>query len=837
MKATISSLMVAGLLAHGVVGAGEATTAPVALRLPVQPLRDALNAVANQTGLQVIYTADEVRADLTAPRLEGTFTAEDALNVLLANSGLTFEFLNARTVMVTPQRSGKAAAGDAQTRRSQRADVESNYALRLARAQVVPGASASAAGATERSPKTGGGASGVRAAPGTEEVIVTAQKRSERLDDVPISISVLSNEALDRSTGEGVNEVLATVPGVKLTEDLWNGTQVSIRGVSASGPVVSGGSPVAYYLDSTPFGFVRSAIGPDANAYDLERVEVLRGPQGTLYGASALNGVVRVLTREADLNNFGLKLRTQMASIDGGDQNYRGDLAVNMPIIEGKLAVRAVVGYADFGGWIDRGDRADVNDSKLRNTRLRVDAQPTDNLKIGFTSWFSRTDRDSPTLGDADDQYPGTVGDTPTAADYDVFGLKVSYDFPSFSVSSSTSYIDYTNHAVFDYSFVGLPMLSTVADSKVLAEEVLLNSTGSGVWRWTAGAFYRDAEDGWYQQHELFFNPFIQSTDSSESFAVFGELTRLFMDGALELTGGLRYFEDRVSQRSGGGLAGVDNVTSTFDNVSPRVVLTWHPSDTLNAYVSYAEGFRSGFNQSPAALQLAPQLLPTKEDKLQNYELGLKGSLLDRRVSYEAAVYYIDWQDVQQQVDIFIPGSDESAVVTGVVNGSSASGPGIDVAFSVRPVAGLELSANASWNDLTLDADVYSGSALLLERGDRLLLSAEYSIGGAISYTFPLGASGLTSAFSASGNYGSQVFRPRDLTSTGISRQRPGGDPSKSYRAGLRVESDRRWAVDLFVDNLSNYRGTFYESAGYPYLSWRPRPRTIGLQFEYFYGM
>ena len=102
---------------------------------------------------------------------------------------------------------------------------------------------------------------------------------------------------------------------------------------------------VGYYLDSVPFSLVKSAIAPDFDAYDLQRVEVLRGPQGTLYGANSENGLVRVLTNDADLNNYEFKARSSVSSTDGGGGNYRGDMAVNVPLVDGKLAARLVLGY------------------------------------------------------------------------------------------------------------------------------------------------------------------------------------------------------------------------------------------------------------------------------------------------------------------------------------------------------------------------------------------------------------------------------------------------------------------------------------------------------------
>ena len=244
----------------------------------------------------------------------------------------------------------------------------------------------------------------------SEEIVVTAQKREEKLQDVPVSMTVLGGRELDRSTAEGVNEVLLTVPGVAATEALQGGnTQISIRGVTGSAPTLGGSSPIAYYLDGLPFSFVKNSVVPDADVYDLERVEVLRGPQGTLYGASALNGVVRVLTKDADLNAFGAKARGALSSTEHGGTNYRGDASVNVPIIEGKLALRATASYQGLSGWINQPSRRDVNDGDTQSYRIKLNAAPTDRLTIGLSAWFSRTHFDAPAYGTEDRDIPNVI--------------------------------------------------------------------------------------------------------------------------------------------------------------------------------------------------------------------------------------------------------------------------------------------------------------------------------------------------------------------------------------------------------------------------------------------
>jgi iron complex outermembrane recepter protein len=664
-----------------------------------------------------------------------------------------------------------------------------------------------------------------------EEVMVTAQRREEKLQDVPISISVMDGAQLDSSTVEGISEALSRVPGVSVSDIfLGGGTQLSIRGVTASLALFQGASPIAYYLDTVPFGFVKTAIVPDPNAYDLERVEVLRGPQGTLYGSSALNGVVRVLTKDANPEQFEFKGRALASSTEGGGANYRGDTAVNVPLIGGKLAARAVLGYQRASGWIDKPFENRANDSKIRDARIKLNAQPTNELTLGLSAWFSRDDFGAPSTSFDNGRNDSTISE-PASMDYDAFGFQVGYDFEAFSLTSNTSYIQFTNESGLDLRLADIPpiegMLTTKLHARTFAEEVALNSRHEGPWRWTVGGIYRDSTDNLYQ-----FDPaiYLAPTDNnylSKSYAVFGELTRAFMDGRFELTAGLRYFEDDVGLRERSRFIAFDELISrdqTFSATTPRLVLTWHPNESATLYASFSQGFRSGSDQEPTVVVVAA-IPPTKPDKLTNYEVGAKGALFDGVLAFETAVYFIDWQDVQLPITVTLTRDVTSQTI---INGQSASGLGIDLGLVARPMDGLELGVNVSWNDLTVDGDVISNNFLLFPDGGRLAYSPEYTIGASSDYSFMLGSTGYEGRFSASANYTS--VRGEAMQDVGFLE----GDSMVIGRTSFAVRSPARWTTTLFVDNVNNETGTPVHHIR-PDWSGRVRPRTYGLQLEYAY--
>jgi outer membrane receptor protein involved in Fe transport len=287
-----------------------------------------------------------------------------------------------------------------------------------------------------------------------------------------------------------------------------------------------------------------------------------------------------------------------------------------------------------------------------------------------------------------------------------------------------------------------------------------------------------------------------------------------------------------TEKASASGAAPVSPIENKFDSITPRAVLTWHPSDDLTLYASYGEGFRSGFPQGPNTRRVAPDFPPVNEDTLKNYELGAKGG--GDRVKFDAAVYYIDWQGVQQSVSIPDP-EIPSAGFGAVINGSSASGLGVDFAVMTAPADGLELGLNFGWNDLTMDANVLSGGAVLFSEGDRLNQSPEYTVGGSADYSFPVGLSGLEARLSASANY---IAKQENTDLIGNQVVTNPGDAMLIARLSLAIHaSDDRWAVTLFSDNINNERGTplrdtiLNRDDG----DLRVRPRTTGLQIDYRY--
>jgi outer membrane receptor protein involved in Fe transport len=665
----------------------------------------------------------------------------------------------------------------------------------------------------------------------SSEIVVTAQRREERLLDTPISIQVLNGEQLDRDNVRSVGEAVSRVGGVSVSEVQPGKTSIYIRGV-----VPGIGSPTAaFYQDEVPFSFVRYSFLPDAGAYDLARVEVLRGPQGTLYGANSLSGAVRVLSNDPDTSGIDFKGRIRGSRTEGGGDNLAGDAMANLVLVQDKLAVRMVGGYSDSTGFISsRVDgKQNINDGETENYRAKILWKPTANLTIipGYIRSVIRNDNTQEALDDLSSPFASSL---PDRRELDVASLTIKYDWPTLSLLSATGHIDYEAVGNREEMLGGdfrLPYLE--ADTlSAFSQEVRLVSALNGPWQWSSGVFYQKLEQATRQEIDLpgiLVGTFRQNT-ASKSYAIFGEITRSFADNRLEVIGGLRYFHDRQKLED---LEDFDpnaillpDQKATFKRTTGRLVLNYKPSRNSLYYASISTGFRSGAIQSPAVVRIDPTFAPVKPDSLISYELGSKGSLHNRLLNYDVAVYYTDWKDIQQSLTL--PNQ-----FTARVNSGRAKGIGVDAGISLDVTPNLSLYSSIGWNKLKISEAVFIFSTaaqqnlLLFPKGSRVNDSPEWTVNLGGNYRVASPLRGVHFAASADYSFGSSRQR-RFLTGSAISVSE--SDPIDVLRARIGLEG-KRWTLDVFGDNLLNEKGAVTpRSDTFGNTATRLRPRTIGLQ-------
>jgi len=655
-----------------------------------------------------------------------------------------------------------------------------------------------------------------------EEVIVTAQKRSERLFDVPIAMTAFTSSMLTDSGASQLADFLKSAPGVGIVDNQSGQQNIQIRGINST----FGNAVVGYYLDELPFTLVGNTQLPDVRTYDLERIEVLRGPQGTLYGDGSLGGTIRILTYDPNLTAFDSNLDLTGSSTSSGDSNYAAKGMLNMVLKEDVAGLRLVVSEESFGGWIDNtaSGKNDQNERDISNFRGKFRWVPTDRLDIVLSAWHTSADA----VGDAVAKDDMTISDPAPTYDteYDLFGATVRYSFDSVDLVSATSYMDYTADSV--TWIAGLFDFTDLTDQDIFSQEVRLASTGSDTFRWTSGVFYRSMD----RHTEALLPAFAITQDlnlESDSYALFGEGIWTVLGGKLDLTLGLRYFEDDrryVEEVNPALLDLIQSIDPTFtgvvdesfDNVSPRFNAAYRFTDDWNVYVNVAEGFRTGQPQPALSLGLAALFgvdIPSGIDPetMWSYELGTKAMLMDGRAMFEAAIFYNDWKDLQVPVRV-------TPQVRALVNGETAVSKGVEAGFTVNATEGLTLNFTGSYTDAEFTEDV---PGINIKDGDAIPNVPEFTLSASSTYRWPLTSSLGGFAYGAA-QYSSELT---DALNFAVD-----GDSYTRVDARLGVEA-AIWSAFLFADNLTDEDAAispYYQGPAGP--ATRLRPLTIGLQLR-----
>ena len=683
------------------------------------------------------------------------------------------------------------------------------------------------------------------------EIIVTAQKREERIQDVPISISVVDQEQILNSGASQLIDYAAYVPGFQVDNAGSPGrSTLSLRGVAPIGPSAT----VGIYLDDAPIGssgiYNRSQVFTlDLLPYDIERLEVLRGPQGTLYGASSIGGLLKYVTVRPRLDRMSVHAGGEIFDIAHGEGlgwgvNFMG----SVPIIKDQLAVSASYSRRDTPGYIDnilRGED-DVNDAVQKGGRLAVLWQPADNLQVQLTALRQKTESDNfGVVYETFNNKPPAPGASflstnsqlpePFHSDFHFYSGRLAYDFGFAELSSTTSYSKLEILETADASrafgpiWGGLAIFPASLHQKKFTEEVRLTSASSQRFEWMVGFFYTD-EDNDHQQivHALdlqgnanAFDPFaiVGLPNKYMEYALFGNATYKFND-RVHLTGGLRWAknEQTFTQSFAIPLLGL---VSGGPGESEEDVFTFSISPQFNisrdamVYARIASGYRPGGPN--VALPGFPATVDS--ETVTSYEAGVKANFLDRVVSLDAAVFLLDWNDLQI-------GQAFANGINGLVNAGTARSKGFEAALSVYPLPGLTLGANFAY----ADAECTQTTPNCAD-GDRLPNIPKASGAVTANYEFPLSGT-------ADGHVGGALRFVGDRISG--TESAPDTIPVDGYSTldlNGAVTFDNKWTVRAYVRNLFDTEGRVTsnraDTVNPGFISTVPlQPRTIGLAAE-----
>ena len=532
-----------------------------------------------------------------------------------------------------------------------------------------------------------------------EEVVVTAQKRSQRLIEVPISMQAIDGGAMAAASIRDISEIITIVPGA--SEELSTNAgfrRYQIRGVT-QGP---GDPTIGYYFDDAAFFIYGLVYAPVGRSYDMERVEVLRGPQSTLYGNSSMGGTIRFIPKLPNLEEAEFSTTVGYSATDGGDPGYYMDIAANLPLVTDTLALRLVASYEDIGGYheIPSANLENINDASMRSYRASLLWTPTENLSLKFHILRNDVDQDGGSLLASLDP-PVNIGQPGDFSDgaYDLYTGTLTYDFPGATLTSTTTYIDFDSLEVNSFPFPvpgGILVQNLANTGDGFNNETRLVSNGNGPVDWIIGGFYSSSDlDQTFQFTPAIVPPSLQKF-SSEAISLFGEVAFPMLDGTLVPLVGLRYFED--DRETNSDAFSTQLPRETFDSVNPRFNLSYMPDDDSQYYLNVAKGFRSGGFNHPDLCPLHVTLgnLPCEQsidsDTLWSYEVGTKRSIAEGRASLEAVVYFQDWQDVRLRVPF--------AGIFQEYRVGDADIYGIDLMLSLASASidGLFFDASFNWN-------------------------------------------------------------------------------------------------------------------------------------------
>ena len=730
--------------------------------------------------------------------------------------------------------------------------------------QTVPSAAAKTGARTQGSSPAAAGTPAAQDEPKQlSTIIVTADKRSEPLQHVPMAVSVLTQTQLHRQSANSFADYVAQVPGLNAISSGEGWTQLVLRGITSGSHQPN--ATVGTYIDDTPYGSstiyaAGSMLTPDIDPGDLERIEVLHGPQGTLYGSNTLGGLIKFVTTPPDTTQASAHVSVDANSVAGGGNGFGSHAMVNIPLVTDTLGLRVNTYARTDPGYIGNVStgKSDVNESKVRGGRVQLLWTPSDKVSVRFSALAQNLSSDGSANGGIDldpatlkpvygwDKQARAAGTGLFKVKYRLYDLSASADLGWAKLVSTTSYgtlrlnenVDNTAlygpllDPMFGLSNGGYAEVQPIALNKV-TQELRLQSPQDQTWEWRTGLFFTHERTVDQQDMATFDattgNPIALPTLAHVSvgpalfteWAGYGDLT-WHPTSRLSVLVGARYSSDRTtySQTGTGLLLGDSDFTSRSSDhpVTYLVNPSYKFTDDVMGYVRVASGFRPG----GANVGVSPGLgapLTFDPDKLVNYELGLKTLMFDGRMSLDVDAFYIDWSKVQL-----------TSVVGGIgflSNGGKAVSQGVEASWRWHPLRGLTLWSNASYTDASLAKDNPPGSVYGL-KGNPLPYVPKWSANLGADYNFPVGHwSGFVG-----GNFSYVGRRAAEFNQVPAPRVYLPAYNNIDLYAGMNLDD---WTVKVYAKNLANRHGITsvwpetLNPVGSPFNATLQTPRTIGV--------
>ena len=737
-----------------------------------------------------------IAAALTSPLLASA-QQEQAAKSETAAPAVDSDFLN--DILSTPEQPASASSVNA----APVADAVSDSAAPSADVVVnQPSADAEAPAPVDASLDVvavkAAGPNSVAAAPThsrqIDEIVVTATKREENLRDIPASISAFSGASLENEGKLSLNDFIQQSPGVTAAQGNAGFTRITMRGISTdTSPVASTPSPVGIFIGDTSFSDPYTAnIIPDLSAFDLSGVEVLKGPQGTLFGGAALSGAVRYQLQEPVLGEWQFRGFSQYNHPDQGGQALTTGAAVNVPLLkDDNLAMRLVYVDRHYPGVYDSGRTGQKDIDRASGNQIRgiLMWEPNEDWKLKLTHLYQKSDTPNATFTADTPNGPRRnstrILTTPSNNHFSMDNVELNYNFDDIRLVSQSSrvvkdaifYGDYTA-SLFGNPPNGYPSdlaaASKVVDtSKAFSQEIRLQSTGDDPFKWLVGAYYFTYK-GYFDL--LIDTPLTsgllgpgtlvnslagllgvpgalinsntsllngESKSSSQERALFADLRYNLWD-SLDLSVGARFYSTKVT----GGYIGTGLLVLAENNlmdtntvgdlkergINPKFSATYHFSDDISLYGMAAKGFRFG-GVSSVPSTASNGVPPTfKSDTLWNYELGLRTAWLDDSLHADITGFYLFYKNpiISQSTTGLIPLGYSDNV-------SSAISRGMELSLLWNtPIDGLSLAYNGGLTDAHITAPFKAANGEEVHPGQEMPGAAKVQYTGSVQYLRPI---------------------------------------------------------------------------------------------------
>jgi outer membrane receptor protein involved in Fe transport len=705
-----------------------------------------------------------------------------------------------------------------------------------------------------------------------EEIVVTATRRETRLQETAASVGVMSAQELEATLALSFEDYWRRIPSMAVTDLGLFGTQTAIRGLSGGAGALQGEPLTATYLNDTPLtqsdGYFRTT--PDLYLVDMERIEVLRGPQGALFGASSMGGAIRNITKAPNEHQSEQRIEGTVSNTEHGGTNYILNAIFNQPLVKDRSAVRLAAFYQDMEGWVDDIglDRENVNWNRVKGFRLSANTRFGD--RVFVTGNIHYQDLEAGSYDEVDPNGKPEIG-LATEGDYElallvpesraddlvVYSLDIDYAADRADWTSVTSYFESDSAYAIDIAdemnlYAGAYTTATIAGEfthEAFSQEFRVASTEESRLGWLAGFFYLDKEvSGFERDPAPGFNnhpacvgvdplpdaPYPtctgypdgeevmlveQYTDTREDYGLFGDLSYEFGE-RWSASIGARWYQiekGRDSLASGmwaGGFGVTDSWRSKEDGVTGKASISYRFSDDVMTYALASQGFRPGGATGASIVELCPEAPESYEsDTLWNYELGMRASWLNDRLKVNGTVYHIDWSDAQ--VNVF----SEDCLFYYTENSGEATSDGIELEVAALITPNWDLLLTAGYTDAVLQ-QALDDPAVDAPAGTELANVPDMTASLATTYTFPV--------------LGNNGFLRADIQYTGNSynwvdlnvRQRLPSYTLVNFRIGIDTG---RWRTELFAENLFDEQAVLAQTRINGEYSTN-RPRTVGLR-------